>query len=125
MVRAVGAIIFSFALLHGEDYFVTYKLYTKDFRVYNESIQIAKAMTPRADKPYGFISLSTPYEKPGKFFAHQKRELLQKLLAHDAYLSSKTAVSALQARTDTTLRLYPKRIKVEFNNGLARIGLYK
>lgn len=125
MVRQIGKLILFTTCLCAEEYFLTYKLHTQDYTIVNESIRISKVMLERGDKPYGFISFSSDFKTIDEVMKYEKEKIVDLVLSQYAIIQSTTTTTNYQANIKTNLHIYPMRIKVEINNGLAKIGLYK
>lgn len=124
MVREILAIIFFPSILLSGEYFITYKLYSQNFVLYNENIYISKVMVENDKKPKKFFTFSTEYEKIDDLITYEKYKIIDTILQQYAHIQSKTYSNHSIAKINTHLQIYPKRIKVEINNGLAKIGLY-
>ena len=125
MVRQIGKLIFFATFLCAEEYYLTYKLHTQDYTIINESIQISKAMIDRADLPYTALFFWSDYETVDDIIKYEKEKIVDTVLNQYAFVHSNTTAQHYQAKIKTNLHIYPVRIKVEINNGLAKIGLYK
>jgi len=125
MVRQIGILILFASIASAEDYYLTYKLYTDNFMIHNESIQISKAMVAKGDKPYKYVTFVSNQESVEDLIFYEKEKIVNALLEHCAIVKSQTTTTNYTAKTNTYLHIYPTRIKVEINNGLAKIGLFK
>ena len=126
MVRPlVAVILFCSALCAAQEYYVTYKLHSKNLSFYNEKIQISKAMVPSKQRSYKTLSFTTTLDSVEEVLQKQRYKIIDLLLTQSASVSAKNDAYNYKGSSSTTLRIYPKRIKVAFNNGLVKIGLLK
>jgi|GEM_PF-2579644 hypothetical protein len=125
MVRKVFTVIVFCTLLHAQDYYLTYKSYSKNYVLYNENIYISKAMVKTQSPIFKTLYLLTDYENLEDFIRYDKYLLVDTLLRTHAWVQSNTLTQSYVADVGTKLQIYPVRFKVEINNGLAKIGLYE
>jgi len=125
MVRQIGKLILFASIACAEDYYVTYKLYTDNFMIQNESIQISKAMVAKGGRPFKYVTFVSNQESVEDLIFYEKERIINALLQHYAVVKSQTTTANYTAKTNTHLYIYPTRIKVEINNGLAKIGLFQ
>jgi len=93
--------------------------------IHNESIQISKTMVAKGDRPFKYVTFTSNQESVEDLIFYEKNKIVDALLEHCTVVKSQTTTANYTAKTNTHLHIYPTRIKVEINNGLAKIGLYK
>ncbi|MGM0622624.1 MAG: hypothetical protein ACQESH_01255 [Campylobacterota bacterium] len=125
MVRQIVTTVALCATLFANEYYLTYKLYSQDLTLFNESVMISPVMVARGGTPYTVLHFSTDAKTVGTLLKTQKYDLVDAILSHSANIASQTDTVNYTARIKTQLQIYPTRIKVKINNGLAKIGLYK
>ncbi|BDY12466.1 hypothetical protein [Hydrogenimonas cancrithermarum] len=119
--RTLIALLFSSALLAG-DYYLSYRLRTKDFTIVDEHLSISRAMAPFRKKSFTICSFES---ETNSFQAWSKKNetlLLECLFRHGVLLKSQERYTDLaRTRESIELILPPTPLQVDFNDGLVII----
>lgn len=115
----------SFAL-HADEYLISYRYLVKDATLYNEMLQVSKAMQPCSGKPYSTLVLESSDEKNLEKLISTSNEFfinyIHKLGLHVSHQSI-TQNSANSSVTILTLKT--TCFKVDFNDTFVKISPLK
>ncbi|MGM0533844.1 MAG: hypothetical protein ACQERK_05045 [Campylobacterota bacterium] len=126
MVRQIVAVmLLGSALCAAQDFYVTYKMHSKNLAFYNETILISKAMVKQKGSVYKTLLFYSGLQSLEEVLRKQKGDIVNLLLREGATVTAADTATDAVGSTATTLQIYPKRIKVAFNNGFVKIGLLK
>jgi len=105
-----------------DDYYVSYYLYTKNFKVINEKLRFSKAMVPFKSEGNTVCKIASDSDNVNSFMKKNKDEILSCLFKEGVFVSSYGIYSEIVSKKDTIiLKILPKPIQVIFNNGLVII----
>jgi len=110
------------SVLMADDYYVSYYLYTKNFKVINEKLRFSKAMIPFNKEGITICKILSTDNNINLFLKKNREELLSCLFKEGVFVSSYGTYSQMISKKDTIiLKILPKPIQVIFNNGLVII----
>ena len=105
-----------------DDYYVSYYLYTKNFRVLNEKVKFSKAMVSFKNRGNAICKVATKSDNIDLFIKKKKKEILSCLFKEGVFVNSYGAYSNIVTKKEMIiLKILPTPIQVDFNNGLAII----
>ncbi len=113
------------ALCAAQDFYVTYKMHSKNMAFYNETVLISKAMVKQKGSVYKTLLFYSGLQSLEEVIRKQKSDIVNLLLREGATVTAADTATDAVGSTATTLQIYPQRIKVAFNNGFVKIGLLK
>ncbi len=124
-VQVTLLLLYSFAL-QADEYLISYRYLVKDTILYNETLQISKAMQKCSGYPHKYLILETRDDKNLKEIINQNNqefiEYLHKLGLNVVH-NSKT--SNYQYSETTILTLKTSCFKVDFNDNSVKISALK
>jgi len=110
------------SVIMADDYFVSYYLYTKNFKVLNEKLNFSKAMVPFKKEGSTICKIATGSDNIGLFIKKKKKDILFCLFKEGVFVSSYGTYSQMLSKKEMIiLKILPTPIQVDFNNGLAII----
>lgn len=120
-----SVILFHSLVLNASEFFISYRYVVKDATLYNESLQIAKAMKKCDGTPYKSISLLSKDDDLKKTIKENSEEFLDFVhkLGINVNYSSKTLNSIHSSTSILTLKT--TCFKVDFNDSFAKISALK
>lgn len=125
-LRLCSIIFLSSFALNASEYLISYRYIVKDAVIYNENLQIAKAMTKCDGEPYKELILENSSNGNIKKIISQNLDqfydYIHKLGLH---LKHEEETVNLQNKSTTTLTLKTTCFKVDFNDNFARIAPLK
>jgi len=114
--------LFFSSILVADDYYVSYYLYTKNFKVLNEKLNFSKAMVPFKTKGATICKIATIRKNIDRFVKKNRRKILSCLFKEGVFVNSYGTYSNLISKKEMIiLKILPTPIQVDFNNGLAII----
>jgi len=110
------------SVIMADDYYVSYYLYTKNFKVLNEKLRFSKAMVPFKSKGNTICKIVSDSDNINFFIKEKREDILSCLFKEGIFVSSYGTYSEIKVKKDTiVLKILPKPIQVIFNNGLVII----
>jgi len=110
------------SVLMADDYYVSYYLYTKNFKVLNEKLRFSKAMVPFKSEGHTICKIAADYDNMNSFIKENKEEILSCLFREGVFVSSYGTYSEMTSKKDMILlKILPTPIQVDFNDGLVII----
>jgi len=114
------------SVIMADDYYASYYLYTKNFKVLNEKLRLSKAMVPFKKDGETICTILSNSEKLESFFKQDKKEILSCLFKGKVFVTSFGTYEKLISKKETViLKILPTPIQVIFNNGLVIIKRVK
>jgi len=109
------------ALFAGE-WYLSYRLHSRNFIIQSERLQLSKAMVPFRKKGEQICTFLTEAEDFRTFAKTHTQPLLECLFAHGVLIRSRDEITDLVHHDDTlVLVLPPAALQVDFNDGLVII----
>lgn len=109
-----------------DDYYASYYLYIKNFKVLNEKLKLSKSMVPFKKDGETICTILSNSEKIESFFKQNKKYILSCLFKEGVFINSYGTYEDLISKKDTIiLKILPTPIQVTFNNGLVTIKRVK
>lgn len=110
------------SVLMADDYYVSYYLYTKNFKVLNEKLRFSKAMVPFKGKGNTLCKILSDNNNINLFIKKNREEILSCLFKGGVFVSSYGTYSEMISKKDMIiLEILPKPVQVDFNDGLVII----
>lgn len=118
-------ILFHSLVLNASEFFISYRYVVKDATLYNESLQVARAMKKCKGTPHGTISLFSKDDDLKKTIEDNSEEFLDFIhkLGMEIKYSSNTT-DAIHSST-SILTLKTTCFKVDFNDSFVKISALK
>jgi len=114
--------LFILSALVADDYYASYYLYTKNFKVLNEKLRFSKAMTSFKSKGDVICKIAPDGDDIDLFIKRNKKKILSCLFKEGVFVSSYGTYSEMISKKEMIiLKVLPTPIQVDFNNGLAII----
>ena len=110
------------SVLMADDYYVSYYLYTKNFKVLNEKLKVSKAMVPFKRKGKTICKIVSDDNKIDIFMKKNKNNILSCLFKEGVFVNSYGTYSEMISKKETIiLKILPTPVQVDFNDGLVII----
>ena len=116
-------LLFLAPLLCAGDWYVSYRLHSRNFLIQSERLQVSKAMVPFEGESQPVCTFTTEAESFETFAKTSTQPLLECLMAHGVLVHSREKITDL-VHHDGSLELIlpPIPLKVDFNDGLVIIN---
>ena len=112
--------------LYADEYYISYRYVVKDAILYNESLQISRAMNKCKGSPYYPIHLDANESKNlKKIIAKNSLEFIDYLHKLGLQVEHKEKTLNYQNTSTTILTLRTQCFKVDFNDNFAKISALK
>jgi len=110
------------SVIIADDYYASYYLYIKNFKVLNEKLRFSKAMVPFKSKGNTICKISSNSNNINLFIKENREEILSCLFREGVFVNSYGTYSEIISKKDTIiLKILPKPIQVILNNGFVII----
>jgi len=114
--------LFFTSAIKADDYYVSYYLYIKKFKVLNEKLRFTKAMVPFKKEGNTVCKISSSSHDLKSFFKESKDDILSCLFKEGVFINSFGIYSDMISKKEMIiLKILPTPIQVIFNNGLVTI----
>jgi len=125
-IRVVFSLfLYSFAL-NADEYLISYRYLVKDAILYNETLDISKAMRKCHGKPYDSIIFDTNNDKNlKKILTTNNEEFIEYIHKLGLSLEHSDTTTNYQYRSTTILTLKTTCFKVDFNDNFVKISPLK
>jgi len=110
------------SVVMADDYYVSYYLYTKNFKVLNEKLRFSKAMVPFKSKGKTICKIASDNNKIDIFIKKSKDKILSCLFKEGIFINSYGTYSEMISKKEMIiLKILPTPVQVDFNDGLVII----
>ena len=125
-LRLCSVILFSSLALNASEFLISYSYIVKDATLYNETLQISKAMKKCSGTPQKSFIFDTNGEKDlKKIISKDRDEFINYIHKLGLHVMHKEKNINSQNISTTTLTLKTTCFKVDFNDNFARISPLK
>ena len=126
LLAICSIIFFSSLALNASEYLISYRYVVKDMIVYNDSLQVSRAMKHCSGKPQNFIELSSQGDDELKdVIKNNSFEFMDFIHKIGLDVEHKETTLNAQNSSTTILTLKTTCFKVDFNDNFAKITALK
>jgi len=114
------------SVIKADDYYASYYLYTKNFKIVNERLRLSKAMVTFKKDAKPICTILSNSKKIKSFLKQNRKDILSCLFNEGVFVSSYGTYEELISKKEiVVLKIPPTPIQVIFNNGLVTIKKVK
>ena len=125
-LRLCSVILFNSLALNASEFLISYSYTVKDATLYNETLQISKAMKKCSGYPQKSFIFETDGEKNlKKIISKEREEFISYIHKLGLHINHNDKTRDYQHSSSTTLTLKTTCFKVDFNDNFAKISPLK